>query len=268
MRFSKKILLFVGVIAFVFLLHKPLRKAGHAVLLRTALGPVLVGWLSHFGFYRKKAQPRLLRKEMVWMLYQTVKDVHDVMEAANIPYWIDFGTLLGAVRHKGFIPWDDDIDLSMRKTDKPLFVQRCIPILERLGYHVKTGEGFDGVCVSPKDFTLLPHEKMPGCDIFFSEKISDGFQNQGIGVWISEQDLLPLTLYPFGPLQLWGPHHPIPSLDKEYGKNWKNVAEMGYDHHMLPQAQGAKKIPFLLKEYQPALPIKPLIDHRPDLLSL
>ena len=51
------------------------------------------------------------------------KDIKRVMDQNNIPYTMTCGSLLGTVRHKGFIPWDDDIDILLARDDFERFAQ-------------------------------------------------------------------------------------------------------------------------------------------------
>lgn len=56
------------------------------------------------------------------LLLETLKYVDEVCKENNINYSLAAGTLLGAYRHNGFIPWDDDIDIAMSKKDFEKFI--------------------------------------------------------------------------------------------------------------------------------------------------
>ena len=55
---------------------------------------------------------------------EILKKFIEVCEILHLRYFLDSGTLLGAIRHEGFIPWDDDIDVTMPRPDYEVFLEK------------------------------------------------------------------------------------------------------------------------------------------------
>ena len=59
------------------------------------------------------------------VLFDMLKQVDSICHAERLRYFLSGGTLLGAIRHKGFMPWDDDIDLMMPRPYYEIFLKRA-----------------------------------------------------------------------------------------------------------------------------------------------
>jgi len=89
----------------------------------------------------KKSQEIAFTSEMLRQLQliqlEILVELDRICAKHNITYSIDGGTLLGAVRHKGFIPWDDDIDVIMLRDEYEKFFEVCKTELDRNSFFLQ-----------------------------------------------------------------------------------------------------------------------------------
>lgn len=77
-----------------------------------------------------KINPEELKKVKNYEL-DILKEVDKICAKNKINYWVDFGTLIGTIRHQGFIPWDDDIDICILRKDFERFRESCAKELDK-----------------------------------------------------------------------------------------------------------------------------------------
>lgn len=128
---------------------------------------------------------KLLRQVQLVQL-EILKEVKRVCDENNITYSLEGGTLLGAIRHKGFIPWDDDLDISMVRDEYERFLKIAPKVIDSK-YIVQSWYSDQGYG--------LPFAKVRKRDTLYLEKATEKAAcNQGIFI-----DIFPYDEYPDSP---------------------------------------------------------------------
>lgn len=158
----------------------------------------------------------LTSEEFKTVTKQLLKWIDTICVENNIPYFAAYGTLIGAIRHNGFIPWDDDIDICMLREDYEKFVAILNDIQDgqhyllssetELAYYNNFARVCDNSCILKIKGTLdIPHfgafvdvfplDKVPESRderfAFYSE-LSDAYNNVVTSLPKSSYDTLPL----------------------------------------------------------------------------
>lgn len=167
-------------------------------------------------------------------IVQTLKDIHEVFEKHDIWYVISCGTLLGAVRHWGIIPWDDDADIYVLKKDRDK-IWKAKQDLEKRGRRLEKTWKLDRIlCHKDTD------RDMPFIDLFYIQFDDNGdsvrcllnkcneaaeccaFPKTHKWWWVDTpkwSEVNPRKLYELNGVKLYGHGNPMPYLQKMYGKD-------------------------------------------------
>jgi hypothetical protein len=152
-------------------------------------------------------------------LYNILKDVTVVLEKNNLEYFISFGTLLGAVRHGGLIPWDTDTDILISEKDK----HKVIEILkETLPSHYSVTEDKDDIVGSIVRVNLSENNTLH-IDLFTyieeANEIVFGYERR-----FAKEEVFPLKKIPFYNYEIFAPHDIEKQLMTFYGKDYMKYA--------------------------------------------
>lgn len=186
----------------------------------------------------------------VWKVELEIMDiVHKFCEDNNLRYSIAYGTLLGAKRHEGFIPWDDDIDIIMPRVDFNKFIELWKTkapegyLIEDYHENNKLTNNFLKIMKSHTTFLQKDYKKNSSSyhgifiDIFPMDKVPDGLFHKRLQYIASCIELLYFRGYESGHKGMIGLVEKIflnvkksnyikyRSIAGEYKQRWNNITD-------------------------------------------
>ena len=210
-----------------------------------------------------------LSDENMEMLRKLLKDVIDLFEANDITYWASGGTLLGAVRHLGQIPHDDDVDLDCLTKDYDKIVS-LEEEYKKLGYLLYLGKNkYDTLKIYIPNKWCMAEDKedpdfkrlvgTPTLDIFFMSKNNTNrycYHNLKVRTdwskcYYDEDQLFPLEDCSFNNYTIKIPRDPYPYLSRVY-PDWQNFVVIDVRNDNNPLDKGVK-VKFKIKQLRPLI---------------
>ena len=117
----------------------------------------------------------LSTEELKKIQLDIMSEIDEYCKKNKLTYYLAAGTLIGAVRHKGYIPWDDDIDIFMKRNDYDKFIKNFF-----------SGKGFKIVSPENDKKYYLPFAKVIDTNTILKEEVNTKFD---LGVYV---DVFPL----------------------------------------------------------------------------
>ncbi len=157
------------------------------------------------------------RMKCCWAATLEVLQVIDkICKKYNIPYFAEWGTLLGTVRHGGFIPWDDDMDICMKRPD----YERFLKVLDR-----ELPKGYDYLNYhNQEDYWDVMTRVVNSSEINYKPEFLDKYHNMPYVVGV---DIFPLDYL--------ARDKKLVQTQKDLVEYVKSVADVNGTQHMEPE---------------------------------
>ena len=197
--------------------------------------------------------------------YELLAFLDYVFTKHNIKYSIDWGTEMGAIRHGGFIPWDDDVDLVVLEDEDKMATAikkeiKLNKVEDRFTYARYKDDGSLKLIptLATENITVDLFPNLVKCKRYYKKPVYNyNFKYIGCGTTFPElyfidlNEIYPLKRCKFGPLELVCKNNVIDAFNRTYGKDWMDVAYT--ENHSFNEGRN-KKIKLTQKLRKPALP--------------